>query len=46
MLAPKTRTVLVTSSALDRKLAGMAGLDPRLNFADLAALLRTHAARR
>ncbi len=28
LLAPATRTVLVTSSALDAKLAGLAGLDP------------------
>lgn len=38
LLSPRTRTVLVTSSALDPKLAGFAGLDPARTAAAGAAL--------
>jgi hypothetical protein len=40
VLSPKTRTVLVTSSCLDRKLAGMAGLDPLTTAAAGSGLAR------
>jgi hypothetical protein len=40
VLSPKTRTVLVTSSALDRKLAGMAGLDAARTAAAGSGLAR------
>jgi hypothetical protein len=40
LLSPKTRTVLVTSSSLDAKLAGMAGLDALTTAAAGAGLAR------
>lgn len=40
LLAPTTRTVLVTSSALDPKLAGLAGLDPASTSATGAQVAR------
>jgi hypothetical protein len=40
LLAPTTRTVLVTTSALDPKLAGLAGLDPATTTAAGGRLVR------
>ena len=40
LLAPTTRTVLVTTSALDAKLAGLAGLDPATTATAGARLAR------